>query len=91
MLDRDRRDIDVGLGEALVGVAEEGPGVAAKRFVAIGRNAAVGSAAVMEIFVTEVDAGVWPGEQRRRRVDAVALEVDVVAETVAVFVERRST
>ena len=54
----------------------------ADRLVAVGRNAAVGGAAVVEIFVAEVDPRVVPADDRRGRIDAVAIEVDMVAEAV---------
>ena len=54
---------------------------------AVGRHAAVGGPAVVKIFVADVDARVRAGLEREGRVHAVALEVDMMAEAVAILEE----
>ena len=87
MLEGQRRDVHVGAREADVGIPEERSGEPLERFVAVGRNAAIGGSPVVEIFIAHVDAGVLPRDDRGRGVDPVALEIDVMAEAVAVLVK----
>ena len=51
MLDRQGGEVDIGACEAVVGVAEEGPVVAAQRLAAIGGDAAIGGPAIVEVLV----------------------------------------
>ena len=87
MFDGHRRNIDVRPREADVGIAKEIARDAAERLVAIGWNAPVGGSAVVEIFVAKVDPRVRTDKQRGGRIDPIALERDMTAEAVAVFVE----
>src|SRR5688572_25581440 len=86
----------VGLGEALVRVAEEDFVEAVERLdgivdragsaTGVRWHAAIGGAAIVEIFVSKVDARVRPGLDADGRVDRVALKVDMAAEAVAILV-----
>ena len=85
LFDPQAGDLDVGIGDAVGGIAEEGAVIAFERAAACRRNAAIGGAAVVEIFVGEVDAGVLSRLPAERRVDAVALQLGEIAEAVAML------
>ena len=63
---------------------------AAQRLAADRGHSAVGRAAVVEIFMTEIETG-RSNQDSGRRIDAVALEVDVAAEAVPIFIEAVDT
>jgi len=85
MLHSKAGEIDVGLGKALVGITKERAGEALERLAAVRWEAAVGGAAVVEIFVGQVNARIRADLDRGGRVDPVALQLDVVAKAVTVL------
>src|SRR4249919_1909656 len=92
MLDRQHADMGVDLGKALVGVAEEDAVEALQRLVQchlVGDrwDAAIGSAAVVEIFVAEVDPGPLTRLDSDRRIHTVAFQVNMVPEAVAILIK----
>ena len=86
MLDGEAQDMGVDPREALLGVAEEGAVEAAQRPAEEGGNAAVRGAAVVEIFVGEVDPRVAEGGAEHR-IDPVALQLDSTPEALAILID----
>ena len=75
------------LDRALSGVAEERGGVDIQRAPAQRRHAAVSHPFVVEALVGQAQAGAGAKVDAEGRVDAVALQLEAVAETPGVFVE----
>src|SRR5687767_4430980 len=79
--------MDVGFGEALIGIAEEGAVEILQRLAVLRRQATISRAAVVEKFVRQINAGVRSRCPSQGRVDGVAFQVDVPAEALAILVD----
>ena len=77
----------VGVREAELRVAEEDAVEALQRPTSKSGHAAIGGAAVVQIFVGEVDARIGADLDSDRRVYAVALQLDVAAEALAILID----
>ena len=82
MLDREVADMGVEAQAVDVGIAEELVVRALQRAAIPRRNAAIGDAAVVGIFVGQVDPRIVAELPAERRIDADAAAVDMVAEAV---------
>ncbi len=80
-----RSEMDTGVARAFVRIAEEGGTVGAGRPAAERGNAAVGDALIAEVFVSEADFGERIGREGDRGSNAVAAQVEVVAEAVGIL------
>src|SRR6185295_10978066 len=87
MLGAEGDEVDVGPGEALAGIAKEGPRESFDGLAAKGRHSAIGGATVVEMLVAEVEPGGRPCDDGDRRIDPVTLQVDVMTEAVPVLIE----
>ena len=80
-------EVHVDVGEAVLGIAEENTVEAAKRAVAAGRDAAIGGAAVVEIFVGEIDSRIGTERDAGGGINTIALEPDAAAEALAILID----
>src|SRR5690349_5300860 len=72
---------------AVICVAEESLDRRVERAATKRRNATIGDTAIVEVLVRKLQRGLWINDDRRRGIQAVAFEIDTVAEAASVFVK----